>query len=51
MVNNKDACDWDRQKCYIWLTERIAELEPEAVTNLFTKKLMTGQTYKLTSEG
>ena len=40
MVNSADACEWDRNTCYTWLTERINELETDAVCNLFTKKLM-----------
>ncbi|XP_067939467.1 ubiquitin carboxyl-terminal hydrolase 24-like [Watersipora subatra] len=41
MVNSGDACEWDRNICYVWLTNRINELEPDAACNLFNKKLLT----------
>ena len=51
MVAKPEACEWDRNTCYTWLTERFQELEGEAACNLFTKKLMTDHSFGLSMEG
>lgn len=51
MVVKPEACDWDRNTCYVWLTERFNELDGDAACNLFTKKLMTDHSFGLSMEG
>jgi len=51
MIVKHEACPWDRDVCYRWLTEQISELETEAVGNLFAKKLLADHSHNLSSEG
>lgn len=51
LILNPSACLWDQERCYEWFTGGIKDLEPDALTNIFTKELLTQSVTYLSYKG
>ncbi|XP_050400806.1 ubiquitin carboxyl-terminal hydrolase 24 isoform X1 [Patella vulgata] len=51
MVASPRACEWDRETCYKWFSDRLTDLEADSQNQLFQKEILRLDAVKLSEKG
>ncbi|XP_014661859.1 PREDICTED: ubiquitin carboxyl-terminal hydrolase 24-like [Priapulus caudatus] len=51
LINNPQACDFDRETCYEWFAESLCDLESETQTQLFHQRILKMDSTRLSATG